>query len=138
MKAYNTFKEKIYGEKWNYGEDEIWSILVNKYARSKICIGKTIYIYNINKFSLINNKNNNIVFTKNIINWIEILKIILFYYEKIYLNRLNFFIKIIEKNKLFRENIRNNRKIKNKYYNIFRNITFQFNINNKTMKNINI
>ena len=52
LKAYEIFKPKIYGEKWNYGEDEIWSILVNKYAKSMICINKLIYIYNYNQDSL--------------------------------------------------------------------------------------
>ena len=38
IKVYELFKHKIYSVKWNYGEDTIWSILINKYARSKICI----------------------------------------------------------------------------------------------------
>lgn len=29
LKAYETFKEEIYDKKWNYFEDDIWSILVN-------------------------------------------------------------------------------------------------------------
>ncbi len=46
LKAYKIFKQKIYGEKWNYHEDNIWSILVRKYAKSMKCINKLIYIYN--------------------------------------------------------------------------------------------
>ena len=133
-KAYFFFKDKIYGEKWNYAEDEIWSILINKYARTKICIGKTIYKYNINNLSLMSNTNN-ILYIKNIINWIEILKIILIYKnEKIYLNRFNTFIKIIENNRRYIGNISNFRKINNKYFNIFRNIAFKIEINNETLK----
>ena len=56
LKAYEVFKKEIYDKKWNYFEDDIWSILVNKYAKSKICTNKLIYIYNYNNDSLINNR----------------------------------------------------------------------------------
>ena len=44
LKAYEIFKKEIYNGKWNYFEDDIWSILVNRYAKSKLCIDKLIYI----------------------------------------------------------------------------------------------
>lgn len=56
IKAYNTFKEEIYNWKWNYYEDDIWNILINKYAKSKICVNRMIYIYNYDQRSLMNNK----------------------------------------------------------------------------------
>ena len=56
IKAYNTFKEEIYNWKWNYYEDDIWNILINKYAKSKICVNRMIYIYNYDQKSLMNNK----------------------------------------------------------------------------------
>ena len=56
LKAYEIFREKIYGEKWNYHEDNIWSILVNKYAKSMRCINKLIYIYNDLNDSLTTNE----------------------------------------------------------------------------------
>ena len=52
LKAYELFKNKIFSEKWNYGEDSIWSILINKYAKSMICLNKTIYLYKSNNDSL--------------------------------------------------------------------------------------
>ena len=58
IKAYGLFENKIYSKKWNYGEDTIWSILINKYAKSMICVNKTIYLYKTNEDSLMNNKNN--------------------------------------------------------------------------------
>ena len=58
LKAYESFKNQIYNEKWNYGEDTIWSILINKYAKSMFCINKLIYIYNSNFDSLMKNQNN--------------------------------------------------------------------------------
>ena len=59
-KAFKLFENKIYSKKWNYGEDTIWSILINKYAKSMICINKTIYLYKTNKDSLMRNRNNTI------------------------------------------------------------------------------
>ena len=56
LKAYEVFKEEIYNGKWNYFEDDIWNIIVNRYAKSKICTNKLIYIYNYNNDSLINNR----------------------------------------------------------------------------------
>ena len=56
QKSYHAFKKEINIWKWNYFEDDIWNILVNKFAESKLCIEKTIYIYNFNKDSLINKK----------------------------------------------------------------------------------
>lgn len=48
MKAYLLFKDKIYSEKWNFHEDNIWSLLINKLAKSMICTDKLIYIYYTN------------------------------------------------------------------------------------------
>ena len=56
LKAYEVFKEEIYNGKWNYFEDDIWNIIVNRYAKSKMCTNKLIYIYNYNNDSLINNR----------------------------------------------------------------------------------
>lgn len=60
LKAYEIFKKEIFSEKWNYGEDTIWSIIINKYAKSMFCINKLIYIYNSNNDSLMHNKYNDI------------------------------------------------------------------------------
>ena len=42
----------LYGNKWNYHEDNIWSILVHKYAISSIFVNRYTYIYYSNKGSL--------------------------------------------------------------------------------------
>ena len=39
------FKNEIYGEKWNYHEDNIWSILLHKYANSSVFLNRKIYYY---------------------------------------------------------------------------------------------
>ena len=55
-KAYIYFKKEIYNWKWNYFEDDIWNILVNRYATSKLCINRLVYIYNYNEDSLMNKR----------------------------------------------------------------------------------
>lgn len=125
-KALMFIKEQIYGQKWNYGEDEIWSILINKYANSKLCIKKSIYIYNINKYSLMKNRHSYIYVT-NIINWIIVLKKILLKNANIYLNRFYGFIDIINGNPQFLDTVKKNREIKYKFCKLFRNISFQSN-----------
>lgn len=62
LKAYEFFKDEIYNGKWNYNEDEMWSILVNKYAENKSCVNKLVYIYNYNRNSLMNKRNATILF----------------------------------------------------------------------------
>jgi hypothetical protein len=56
QKAYEAFKKEVYIWKWNYFEDDVWNILVNKFAQSKLCVNRVIYIYNYNKDSLMNKR----------------------------------------------------------------------------------
>lgn len=56
LKAYEDFKIAIYNGKWNYFEDDVWNTLVSKYAQSKLCLDKLVYIYNNNSDSLMNNR----------------------------------------------------------------------------------
>ena len=65
FKSFSFFAKYIYSDKkWNYHEDNIWSILVNKFARSKLCVNKIIYKYNnnVNNDSLSNKRQNFIEF----------------------------------------------------------------------------
>lgn len=55
-KVYKLFETHIYSNKWNYGEDTIWSLLINKYAKSMICANKTIYLYKTHRDSLMNKR----------------------------------------------------------------------------------
>ena len=137
IKVYELFKEQIYGEKWNYGEDEIWSCLINKYANSKICIAKAVYIYHLNNNSLLGNKYN-FIYMKNLINWIEMFKkILISQKEQIYfINRINFLISLIGNNNKFLNIIKNNMELRNKYIIIFKNLTVQYKLNNSILKNI--
>lgn len=76
IKSYEIFKRNIFSERWNYGEDTIWSVLINKYAKSMICIDKIIYIYNSNNDSLMHNQFN-IIRIKDIFKFEEMFRQIL-------------------------------------------------------------
>ena len=70
IKAYETYKDKIYGEKINYADYEVWSGLVNKYAKSKKCLDRLVYIYHRNKNSL-SLKKDNYLYCLILIDWNE-------------------------------------------------------------------
>ena len=56
IKAYSFFKKEIDNGRWNYFEDDIWSILVNKFAKTKLCVDHLVYKYNLNENSLMHNR----------------------------------------------------------------------------------
>ena len=117
LKAYQVFKKTIYHDKWNYHEDNIWSLLIYKYAKSMICIKKVIYIYKSHEDSLMHKRiKNSIIETKNYI-----------YKEKMIYKLLNKDLKINNYiNKYYHSFLRINKKIqilkknkkfKNKFFN---------------------
>ena len=57
LKAYEIFKSRIFSNKWNYHEDNIWNFLIRRSANSSSDINKFIYIYKMNDQSLMINKN---------------------------------------------------------------------------------
>ena len=52
IKAYEKFSSRIYSHKWNFHEDNIWCYIIHKYAKKKVYINKVMYIYLLNKESL--------------------------------------------------------------------------------------
>ena len=80
LKAYKFFEIKIYGNKWNFHEDNIWNILVRVYAKKTLNLSKFIYIYKRNNESLNLQKGHLLEFKNRI-------------------SRTKFLIKIIEKYK---------------------------------------
>ena len=57
--AIKLFGNRIYEEKWNYFEDNIWSVLVYKYANSSVFVNKNVYLYySQNNDSVMNNRGN--------------------------------------------------------------------------------
>lgn len=114
--AYKLYQKYIYGEKWNYYEDNIWSILIYKYASSSIFINKKLYYYyKNNKDSVMNNRGNILEF-KNIIFRNEMLRKIFNNLDEIkyiyegHIQLLNFLEINIEK-------IKNNSKIRDMFIN---------------------
>ena len=57
-KVFKYFKNKINGEKWNYHEDNIWSILVHKLANISVFVNEKIYYYYKNSDSEMYNRGN--------------------------------------------------------------------------------
>ena len=125
LKAYNSFKIKIYKNKWNYHEDNIWSIFISKYAKSKILLNKYLYLHLLNKESLMNNRGN-IIELKNLIFRLEMIKII---YKNNNFNIINDFLSMTKKYKII---IKKNFEIKKKIIYIF--IHFFFNSKLKKSK----
>ncbi len=139
LKAYEFFKSKIFGEKWNYAEDEIWSTLINKYANSKICTNKIAYIYYSNNDSLTHNRIN-IIFLTNLISWFEMLQKIYDKkeYEKYLLNHIFILINIFTKYNRFNKLtniILKNIALKEKYISIFNYINYKSNFKKKKKLN---
>ena len=44
-KRIQVLEKRIFGEKWTHYDDNIWSVLVHKFANSMECINKTLYIH---------------------------------------------------------------------------------------------
>lgn len=124
LKAYMLFKNKIFGNKWNYHEDNIWCILINKYSKSKILLNKYIYLYLLNCESLMNHRGNILELTNRIYKY-EMIQII--YKNNFFVLLKNFFY-LINKYKFI---ITKNLLIKKKIIRIF--IDFLINYKNKNL-----
>lgn len=132
--AYKFYKKYIYGEKWNFYEDNIWSILIYKYANSLIFINKVIYYYYLNKESAMMNRNN-ILELKNLLYRQEM-------YKEIFKNKneqkilINGYIELFY---IFEKNlnlIKENNEVKNKIINTMKILTNKYNISENIIKRI--
>ena len=135
-KAIKLFRNKIYEEKWNYFEDNIWSILVYKYANSSVFVNKNIYLYySQNKDSAMNNRGN-ILELKNLLLRNELFQEIFInkneekYITSAYLELLEIF----EKNKKV---IQSNKEIKYLCINNLSNYLKKYNISEEIRNRIN-
>jgi glycosyltransferase involved in cell wall biosynthesis len=52
VKAYKVFAPRIHSHRWNFHEDNIWCYIIRKYAKKKVYIDRVMYIYLLNKESL--------------------------------------------------------------------------------------
>ena len=118
-KAFELFKVRIFAEKWNYHEDNIWSILINKNAKSMLCINKSILIHYTNEDSLISNRGN-ILEMENILYRNEMYrKILTKKYEKKYiLGELLELMYKVENHKSLINVLKKNIELRNKLNNI--------------------
>ena len=135
VNAFNIFKKYIYGEKWNYYEDNIWSILIYKYANSSIFVNKKIYYYYINKDSTMTNRGNTLEL-KNLLNRYEM-------YKQIFKSKTEEKYLIVGFNELlnvFEENVnlvKINDEIKDRFINISKEFMNNYKNNKETIKRIN-
>ena len=111
IKCFNEFKDKIFGNKWNYHEDNIWSLLIHKYSKSMTFIKIIIYFYFQNKESLMHNRYN-LVEMRNVADRFRIIEKYYnynnVYYLKIFLLFINrYYKKAIKKDFEIRKKIIN-------------------------------
>ena len=60
LKAFNDFKDEIFGNHWDHHEDNVWCYLVRKYANSIGTIHRYVYEYTRNSDSLNNQRGDKI------------------------------------------------------------------------------
>ena len=119
LKAFSLYKEKVFEEKWNFHEDNIWSLLINKLARRMICSDKLIYIYYSNTDSFMVNRGdiqdlNDLIYRHEMF-----IKILSGKNEVKYIkSEIMELIYIIEKRFSYFAILKNNYKIRNKLINI--------------------
>ena len=135
--AYELFKKEIYNKKWNYHEDNIWSILINKHAKSMRCVNKLIYIYNDFNDSLMKNRHD-LMELKCLIYRHEMYKKIFKtkkeekYLIEEYIELLNF----LQESDNYYKLIQNNKKIQTILITIFINFTKTYHYSNLTKSKI--
>jgi glycosyltransferase involved in cell wall biosynthesis len=135
VNAFNIFKKYIYGEKWCYYEDNIWSILVYRYANSSIFINKKIYYYYINQDSTMTNRGN-ILELKNLLSRYEMYKQIFKTKneEKYLIVGFNELLNVFEKNVNL---VKINNDIKDKFINICKEFMNNYKNYEETIKRLN-
>ena len=133
--AIKLLGNRIYEHKWNYFEDNIWSILVYKYANSSVFINRIFYIYYNNSDSVMYNRGNDLEI-KNLLFRNEMYKeifnnkneekyIVEGYFELLYVCEKN--LKVIQENNETKYLCYNNLNYYMKKYNISEEIRLRIN-----------
>ena len=73
LKAYKAYEKRINGDNWIHYDDNIWAVLIHKYAKTLECVNKTLYIHIINPTSL-TNKIGSLTEVKSVIDRYEMFK----------------------------------------------------------------
>ena len=105
LKAYKYFEKKIFSNKWNYGEDNIWSRLILKYSKLKLFFNNIIYIYFKNPYSLMHNFGKELEY-KNRISRIEMIQEI---------NKISYWTGINSLYNCLKNILKNNNEIKKQF-----------------------
>lgn len=124
LKVADILNKNINGNKWNYHEDNIWSQLISKYSKSRILLNKYIYLYLLNKESLMN-RLGNILEIKNKIYKAEMLQLI-------YKNEIFIFKKLLYYLNKYKNIIKKDVETKKKLINIIVNFIVYYKINKST------
>lgn len=132
--VYNKLIDRINGEKWNYHEDNIWSLLIYKYANSILYIKNEIYYYYKNNDSEMCNRGK-IIEIKNLLYKYEMYLEMFKNKEKYILAIIKQILEVIEFLKIYNI-INENNTIKNTIITIFKENVHKFN-NNKIKERIN-
>ena len=126
LKAYEAYKGKIYGEKCNYADDEVWSGLINKYANSKKCVNRIVYVYHRNIGSL-SKKKDNFLYCLNLIDWNEMFIYNIFLEKKeVAKTQTIRFLDLIKNTYVFFNSIKSNKTLTEKYINYLSSIKGKF------------
>ena len=73
FRAYKAYEKRINGENWIHYDDNIWGVLIHKYANTLECINKTLYVHILNPTSL-TNKIGSLTEVKSVIDKYEMFK----------------------------------------------------------------
>lgn len=73
LRAYKAYEKRINGENWIHYDDNIWGVLIHKYANTLECINKTLYVHILNPTSL-TNKIGSLTEVKSVIDKYEMFK----------------------------------------------------------------
>jgi len=137
LKAYEAYKDKIYGEKCNYADDEVWSGLVNKFANSKKCLNRTVYVYHRN-FGSLSLKKDNILYCLNLIDWNEMFIYNIFSEKKVIAKSQTIrFLDLIKNTYSYFNSIKSDKLLADKYINYLSSIKNKFNSDNIILNKIN-
>lgn len=132
IKSYNFLKKKIYRNKWNFHEDNIWNILIKKYSRSNKYLNRYIYLYLKNNQSLMHNRRNPLEI-KNLIYRFEMLNKICYEDPQIAISNIKFLF-IIKRR--FKKIINEDNEIKKKIFNLIINYINYFQTKNISFNQI--
>jgi sulfur relay (sulfurtransferase) DsrC/TusE family protein len=137
LKAFDDYKHIIDRVYCNYAEDEIWSGLVNKYANSKRCLKRNVYLYIRNSNSLTMRRNNEL-YCDNLLQWNEMFVFKVFSEKKEMAKAQTIrFLDLIRDTYDYFNSIKSNKLLTEKYIKHLKSIKKEFSDDNLILDKIN-